>query len=263
MASFMETRVSADLNGTTAIVTGAGNGLGLAIARRLVAGGARVLLVDQDPVVLQRVGSEDLPSRSAFALVKDLAEGDCAPYVFAAARKTLGQVNVLVNDAAWSFHKPMLEVTQAEFDKVVHVNQRAPYFLAQEFCRDIANAAAKPSNPTIVNIASVNASRGNPNLVAYAGTKGAVVAMTRAMAVEMSSLGIRVVSISPGAVETAHTRSLIDSGVIDPPKLFEKALVKRFARCEEVAELVAYLASSRAAFVTGTDWAIDGGYLAF
>ena len=255
--------MSSDLNGIRAIVTGAGNGLGLAIARRFVSGGARVLLVDQDPMVEKRVGSPDLPAESAFALTKDLADDDCATRVFEAARKHLGQVDVLVNNAAWSFHKPMPEVTHAECDREVRVNQRAPYFLAQEFCRDVANAAAKPSNPTIVNIASVNAWRGNPNLVAYAGTKGAVVAMTHAMAVEMSSLGIRVVSISPGAVETDHTRSLIRSGVIDPPKLFQKSLVKRFASSEEVADLVAYLASSRASFATGSDWAFDGGYLAY
>ncbi|HLV86258.1 MAG TPA: SDR family oxidoreductase [Candidatus Sulfotelmatobacter sp.] len=255
--------MSQDLVGVNAVVTGAGNGLGLAIAQCFVAGGAKVLLVDQDPAVSKRVGSADLPISHASALVQDLAEADAAVRVFEAARKTLGQITTLVNDAAWSFHKPMLEVTREEFDRVVHINQRAPYFLVQEFCRDIANARTKPINPTIINIASVNASRGNPNLVAYAGTKGAVVAMTRAMAVEMGPLGVRVVSISPGAVETAHTRSLIKSGVIDPPKLFEKALVKRFAQSEEVAELVAYLASSRATFVTGSDWAFDGGYLAY
>jgi NAD(P)-dependent dehydrogenase (short-subunit alcohol dehydrogenase family) len=259
----MESQVAVDLQGCSAVITGAGNGLGLAIAQRFVAGGAQVLLVDQDPVVLTRTGSSDLPSRQAFAMVKDLAEPDAPVAVFETARKTLGQVNVLVNDAAWSFHKPMLEVTQQEFDKVVHINQRAPYFLAQEFCRAVANAKARPANLAITNIASVNASRGNPNLIAYAGTKGAIVAMTRAMAVEMSSLGIRVNSISPGAVETAYTRSLIDSGVIDPPKLFEKALVKRFATCAEIADLVAYLSSPLAAFVTGANWVIDGGYLAY
>jgi meso-butanediol dehydrogenase / (S,S)-butanediol dehydrogenase / diacetyl reductase len=87
--------------------------------------------------------------------------------------------------------------------------------------------------------------------------------MTRAMAVEMSSLGIRINSISPGAVETAYTRSLVDSGVIDPPKLFLTALIKRFGSCEEILDLVAYLGSSRAAFVTGANWVIDGGYLAY
>lgn len=259
----MESAGSLDLQGGSAVITGAGNGLGLAIAQRFVAGGAQVLLVDQDPVVLKRIGSSDLPSSRAFAMVKDLAESDAAVAVFETAGKKLGQVNVLVNDAAWSFHKPMLEVTQQEFDKVVHINQRAPYFLAQEFCRAVAKAETRPANLAITNIASVNASRGNPNLIAYAATKGAIVAMTRAMAVEMSSLGIRVNSISPGAVETAYTRSLIDSGVIDPPKLFQKALVKRFASCAEIADLVAYLSSPRAAFVTGANWVIDGGYLAY
>jgi NAD(P)-dependent dehydrogenase (short-subunit alcohol dehydrogenase family) len=259
----MESQGSIDLQGCSAVITGAGNGLGLAIAQRFVAGGAKVLLVDQDPVVLKRIGSSDLPSTQASAMVKDLGEPDAAAAVFETANKTLGQVNVLVNDAAWSFHKPLLEVTQREFDKVVNINQRAPYFLAQEFCRAVANAKTRPANLAITNIASVNALRGNPNLIAYAGTKGAIVAMTRAMAVEVSSLGIRVNSISPGAVETAYTRSLIGSGVIDPPKLFEKALVKRFASCAEIAELVAYLSSPRAAFVTGANWVIDGGYLAY
>jgi NAD(P)-dependent dehydrogenase (short-subunit alcohol dehydrogenase family) len=259
----MEMQIPSDLKGSAAIVTGAGNGLGLAIARRFVAGGAKVLLVDQDSAVLTRIGSDDLPAHSAFALVKDLADDDSAGVVFEAAKKTLGQVDALVNNAAWSFHKPLLDVTHAEFERVVRVNQRAPYFLAQEFCCSIAKRATKPANAAIVNIASVNASRGNPNLIAYAGTKGAVVAMTRGMAVEMSPLGIRVNSISPGAVETAFTRSLIDSGVIDPPKLFENALIKRFAHCDEVADVAAYLCSSRAAFVTGADWVIDGGYLAY
>jgi NAD(P)-dependent dehydrogenase (short-subunit alcohol dehydrogenase family) len=258
----MEAKESINLQGCSAVITGAGNGLGLAIARRFAAGGAQVLLVDKDPVVLKRVGSSDVPPTQAFAMVKDLAESDAAAAVFETARKTLGQVNVLVNNAAWSFHKPMLEVTQQEFDKVVHVNQRAPYFLAQEFCREVANANTRAKNLAITNIASVNASRGNPNLVAYAATKGAIVAMTRALAVEMSSLGIRVNSISPGAVETAYTLSLIDSGVIDPPKLFERALVKRFASCAEIADLVAYLSSPLAAFVTGANWVIDGGSLA-
>lgn len=245
------------------MITGAGNGLGLAIARRFVAGGARVLLVDQDRIVLDRVGKPDLPSSCAFAMHKDLAEAEAASEVFETAHRTLGPVNVLVNDAAWSFHKPMLEVTQAEFDRVVRINQSAPYFLAQEFCRAVVNARTKPANLAITNIASVNASRGNPNLIAYAGTKGAIVAMTRAMAVELAGLGIRVNSLSPGAVETAYTLSLIDAGVIDPPRLFEKALIKRFASCEEIADLVAYLSSSRAAFVTGANWVIDGGYLAY
>ena len=118
-----------------AVVTGAANGLGLAIARRLSADGAHVLLVDSDSAVLSRINDKDLPSTRTFALVKDLSEEDGAPLVFDQVAKTLGLADTLINNAAWSFHKPMLEVTVAEFDRVVGVNQRAPFFLAQEFLR--------------------------------------------------------------------------------------------------------------------------------
>ena len=193
---------------------------------------------------------------------KDLAESDAAASVFTAVRQTIGIADVLINNAAWSFHKPMQEVTAEEFDRVIAVNQRAPFFLAQEFLRQIAQAPDRPADPVIINIASVNALAGNPNLVPYAGTKGALVAMTRAMAVEMQPFNIRVNSISPAAVETFVTKKLIASGVIDPPKLLEDYLVKRLASCEEIAELVAYLCSASATYVNGANWVIDGGYLA-
>jgi len=247
-------RYPEDMLGRSVIVTGAGNGLGLSIARRFAEGGARVLLVDQDAAVLSRL--EDGKKDSMFALVKDLAEPDAAAVVFRYAKDTLGSIDTLINNAAWSFHKPMLDTTGAEFDRLIAINQRAPFFLAQEFLRQLN----QPEDPTIVNIGSVNALRGNPNLVPYAGTKGAIVAMTRAMAVEMASSHVRVNSICPAAVRTFVTQQLIDSGVIQPANLFNKYLIKRFASCEEIAELVAYLCSEAARYVTGANWEIDGGY---
>lgn len=244
------------------MVTGAANGLGLAIARRLIAGGARVLLIDKDSTVLKRVGEEGFPADKAFALVQDLAEPDAAREVFGHVARTIELADILINNAAWSFHKPLLDVTVEEFDRVVAVNQRAPYFLIQEFFRHVASAVEKPADPCVVNIASVNALSGNPNLAAYAGTKGALVAMSRAIAVEMKDVGVRINTISPAAIETSHTKQLIASGVIDPPKLLEPYLVKRFASCEEIAELVAYLCSPAATYVNGSNWVIDGGYLA-
>jgi NAD(P)-dependent dehydrogenase (short-subunit alcohol dehydrogenase family) len=250
------------VEGRSVIVTGAGNGLGLAIAQRFVELGARVLMIDKEEVVLTRVGTGHLPLQSAFALLKDLADQDAAQVVFAAALARLGQVDTVINNAAWSFHKSMLTVTGDEFDRVVAINQRTPYFLAQEFLRYVSSATTRPAEPVIVNIGSVNALSGNPNLVAYAGTKGAIVAMTRAMAVEMASAGIRVNSISPGAVRTWVTQNLIDSGGIVPDELVKDLPIKRFATCEEVAELVVYLCSKKAAYVDGVNWVIDGGYMA-
>lgn len=253
---------SLSLENRRAIVTGAGNGLGLAIARRLVHGGARVFLVDRDPVVLERIGRSDLPAKMASALVKDLADEDAAQAVFSEALKTFGGLDTLINNAAWSFHKPMLEVTSAEFDQLVAINQKAPFFLAQQFLRHVSDSTFGSSEPSIVNVASVNALVGNAELVPYAGTKGALTAMTRAMAVEMAPFGIRVNTITPSAVDTFVTRSLVADGTIEPSKLFAKRLVKRFASCEEVAELVSYLCSPAAAYVNGADWVIDGGYTA-
>jgi NAD(P)-dependent dehydrogenase (short-subunit alcohol dehydrogenase family) len=244
------------------VVTGAAHGLGLAIARRFAAGGAFLLLVDNDPTVLSRVSEDDFDSGRAFAIVKDLADPDAARVIFENAQESIGAVDVLINNAAWSFHKAMIKVTVEEFDRVVGINQRAPFFLAQEFVRQISAQQTRPRDPVIINIGSVNALAGNPNLVPYAGTKGALTAMTRAMAVELSEMGIRVNTISPAAVETYVTKNLVSAGVIDPPKLFEKYLIKRFASCEEVADLVVFLCSSSATFVNGTNWVIDGGYMA-
>jgi NAD(P)-dependent dehydrogenase (short-subunit alcohol dehydrogenase family) len=258
ISEVLETRSSC----RRAVITGAANGLGLAIARRFAADQARLLLVDSDATVLSRIGEKDFPAARTYSLVQDLSEPEAARAVFDHAARTIGVADVLINNAAWSFHKPMLEVTVAEFDRVVGVNQRAPYFLAQEFLRQVSRAPQKPHDPAIVNIASVNALVGNPGLAAYAGTKGALVAMTRAMAVEMAEYHVRVNAISPAAVETFVTKNLIASGVIDPPKLLEDYLIKRFASCEEIAELVAYLCGPSATYVNGANWVIDGGYIA-
>lgn len=255
-------RSAASSSPRRAVVTGAANGLGLAIAKRLSANGAFVLLVDSDSLVLSRVTESGFAPERTFALVKDLSEPDAATVVFERAASTIGLVDTLINNAAWSFHKAMREVTISEFDRVVNVNQRAPFFLAQAMLKEISEAKARPRDPVVINIGSVNALAGNPNLVAYAGTKGALTTMTRAMAVEMNPWGIRVNAICPAAIETYVTRNLIAAGVIDPSQLFDKYLQKRFASCEEIAELVAYLCSDSATYVNGANWVIDGGYLA-
>jgi meso-butanediol dehydrogenase / (S,S)-butanediol dehydrogenase / diacetyl reductase len=258
----MDSELDRSLAGRCAIITGAGNGLGLAIAKKIAACGAKVLLVDCDPAVANRPAEFDCEEGMASAMIKDLAAEDAAPAVFQRALVALGDVDTLINNAAWSLHKTVLDMTNADFDRLVAINQRAPYFLAQEFMRHVSGRAEKPADPCIVNIASVNALAGFSHLVAYAGTKGALVAMTRAMAVEMASLGIRVNSISPAVVDTPMLRKVIADRKIDMSAFFEKYLVKRLTSSEEIAELVAYLCSPGAACVDGANWAIDGGYLA-
>lgn len=239
------------------LVTGAAHGLGLGIARRLVSAGARVAMVDVDPVVADRAAEPAMGGR-ATAIVKDLAAPDAAQEIFEAVAKEFPSLDGLVNCAAWSFHKPAAQVSLQEFDRVVAINQRAPYFLCQKFA---AQLAASDRDPCIVNIASVNAVAGNANLVAYAGTKGALAAMTRAFAVEFAPR-IRVAAISPGAVRTHVTEQLIHSGQIDPPAIMERFLIRRFTTVEEIAELVAFLFGPTAGCITGSNWMFDGGYTA-
>jgi NAD(P)-dependent dehydrogenase (short-subunit alcohol dehydrogenase family) len=236
------------------LVTGAAQGLGLGIARRLVGAGARLVLVDRDPAVKDHL-ADPLLSNSAIAFVRDLAEPDAARDLIRSASEKMGVLDGLVNCAALSFHKPFSETTISEFDHIVAVNQRAPYFLSQEFAKAVSDGVA---DPCIVNIASVNALIGNAYLTAYASTKGALVAMGRAMAVELAPR-IRVVTLSPGAVLTTNTEKLVAEGQIDVEKMFSRFLVKRFITVEEVADLVAFVFSPSAKSITGSNWIIDGG----
>jgi len=237
------------------LVTGAANGLGLGIARTLATAGAHLILTDVDVKVEERAREPEFGGR-AIALVQDLAEADAADRLVAESVRLVGSLNGLVNCAAWSFHKPASETTVQEFDRVVAINQRTPYFLA---CRFAAQLNLADDDACIVNIASVNALVGNPNLIAYAGTKGALAAMTRAMAVELAP-HVRVVAISPGSVKTHVTNQLIASGQIDPQALLDTALIKRFITVEEIGELVSFLFSPAARSVTGANWVFDGGY---
>jgi len=247
--------MSYDHSSRRILVTGAANGLGLGIARILGGAGARLALADVDAKVHERAAEPEFAGR-AIALVRDLAEPEAAHWLIEESVHAMGSLNGLVNCAAWSFHKPALATTIAEFDRVVAINQRAPYFLACEFARQLSEAG---SDACIVNIASVNALVGNSNLVVYAGTKGALAAMTQALAVEFASL-MRVVAISPGSVRTHVTEQLIQSGQIDPEGLVDGALIKRFIAVEEIGELVSFLFSPAARSVTGANWVIDGGY---
>jgi len=250
-----------DLGNRTILITGAAQGLGLGIARRLARAGARMVLVDCDPVVEDHL-EDPVFATSAIALVGDLAEPNAPRDLIREALEKVDSLNGLINCAAWSLHKALAETTLQEFDRLVAINQRAPFFLSQEFARAICNAAPDAApDPCIVNIASVNASVGNANLTGYASTKGALVAMGRAMAVELAPR-IRVVTISPGAVLTTNTENLIAAGQIVVPRLLERFLIKRFISVEEIADLVAFLFGPSAISITGCNWVVDGGLTA-
>jgi NAD(P)-dependent dehydrogenase (short-subunit alcohol dehydrogenase family) len=242
-------------------VTGAAQGLGLSIAKRLGQEGAALALVDVNPKVL-KIAAQSVFGGNAIAIQKDLADDDAAD-VISQANHELGPLDGLINCAAWSLHGPAAKMTQKDFNRLIAINQRAPFFLSQRFVAQLEKAkkGKKKKDTCIVNIASVNAVAGNPNLVAYSGTKGALVAMTRSMAVEFAPR-VRVVAISPASILTPAAAELVRKGTIKPKSHFSRYLIQRFIAPEEVAELVQFLFSKSAISITGCNWIIDGGYMA-
>jgi NAD(P)-dependent dehydrogenase (short-subunit alcohol dehydrogenase family) len=245
-----------DLSHRRILVTGAAQGLGLGIARHLAECGAALVLTDIDDRVCN-YAREPLFAR-AIAVVQDLADSDAAAKIMEETRERFGSLNGLINCAGWSLQRPLGEETLEEYDRLIAINQRSPYFLCQKFVAQLTDAEP---DPCILNIASINAMVGNRNLVAYAGTKGALVAMTRALAVELAPR-VRVVAISPAGVRTDFTLQLIREGVLDAEASRRKRLIPRFIEVEEIAQLTAFLMGPAAKSVTGCNWAFDGGYTA-
>jgi 2-deoxy-D-gluconate 3-dehydrogenase len=232
-------------------------GLGLGIARHLASQGAKVFLSDCHPSVTDRA-AEPIFGTPALVAVVDLADADSMLRLVDRAVQELGELNGLVNCARLEFPQAHGRNYDSEFDRVVAINQRAPFFLSQQF---VAHLMPLALDPCIVNIASINGLVGNASLAAYSATKGALIAMTRALAVEYAGRA-RVVAISPGAVRTDFTEAMIQRGEIEVEKMLSKFLIQRFTTVGEIAELVGFLFSAAGASATGANWILDGGYTA-
>jgi NAD(P)-dependent dehydrogenase (short-subunit alcohol dehydrogenase family) len=253
-----------DLGGRTALVTGAARGLGRAIAGRLAAAGAAVWLVDRDPGGLEtateavrRMGG------TAAAQVADLADTGGLAGLVEEAAAWRGGLDVLVNNAGVMQTTPFLAVTPEDYDRLVRVNQTAVFFLTQAAGRHMATRG----RGAIVNIASVAGRGGRPLAAHYAATKAAVISLTRSAALALAPHGVRVNAVCPGVLPTAMMDEIDrDRGRLLglPPGEAVRRVVAtvplgRAARLEEAAEVVAFLASDRASYVTGQAVNVCGG----
>ena len=242
-----------DLNGQVAVITGGAQGIGRAAAQALHDAGARVWLLDRDLPAAQAAAAT---MAGAQALAVDVAEPASIDAAFSAIAGQTGQVDILVANAGASIRRPALELTLAEWNQVLAVNLTGSFLCAR------AAAALMPAQGgAIVATSSVMGLSGGgpyPN-PAYHATKGALVNLTRSLAVEWAARGIRVNAVAPTWTRTGFI------GALGPETLARiEALMplRRLAEPEEVASAILYLASPAAAMVTGHVLAVDGGFLA-
>jgi glucose 1-dehydrogenase len=249
----------ARLSGRVAVVTGSSSGIGQAIAVRLAADGAKVVINYRGSLE----GANETKARveaaggSAIVVQGDVSKIADMKNLIEQAWKQFGSCDVLVNNAGLDKRADFLDVNEQDYDLVLNVNLKSVFFLTQEFARRLKEAKL-PGR--VINISSVHEDMPFPHFASYCASKGGVRMLMRDLAVELGPLGITVNNIAPGAIETPINAKLLD----DQSKL--KALLKniplgRMGKPEEVAGLAAFLASDDAAYVTGSTYVIDGGLM--
>lgn len=241
--------MSTEFDELHAIVTGGASGIGAAVVRRLIAGGARVAVLDLD---ISTASSE------SFAVVADVGDDASVRDAVAKAAAELGGIDIVINNAGIGAQGTVEENDDAEWARVLDVNvigMARVTRAALPYLRESNHAA-------IVNVSSIVATAGLPSRVLYSASKGAVAAMTRAMAADHVREGIRVNAVSPGTADTPWVQRLL-SAAADPEA--ERAALEarqphgRLVSPDEVADAVAYLASPRSGSTTGTSLSVDGG----
>ena len=249
------------LEDKVAIVTGAARGIGLACAQRLVREGARVVLADIEDESGQRA-ADDLNSGGS-RLVEyvscNVAERLDIHNLLAACLEAFGRVDVLVSNAGVLDDKPFLELDEDEFERVINTNLKGSFLVGQAVARQmIKQAAGRWSHGAIVNMSSINAHFALPDHVAYTVSKGGIQQLTRAMALALAPHKIRVNAVGPGTIVTPMIKDVVKDEDFRQ-RVLSRTPLGRFGRAEEVAAIVAWLASEESSYVTGETIYADGG----
>ena len=246
------------LTGRGVLVSGGTSGIGLATARRFVEEGARIFVagldLDEVAAALDALRSLGVAEGAAF----DVAEEAEVDRVVEAASAALDGIDVLINNAGIAFMRPFLDLETERWDRMLDVNLRGQFLVAQRVARTMVE---RGRGGAIVNMASTNAIAGEAGYAHYDASKGGVAMLTRTMAVELASHGIRVNALCPGKITTP-----LQDGAEDPSYverfLRERVPLGRSGTPEEVASAYAFLASDEASYITGALLLVDGGQLA-
>lgn len=253
-----------DLKGKVAIVTGAAKGMGRAHSLKLAGAGAKVVLADIDLPGCEQVVQEIKKMRGdAIALKCDMSQKKDIDNLIAEAVRQFKKIDILVNNAGIFPFKPFLQMTEQDFEKVIDINLKGYFLCAQAASKEMQKNQPneKGSRGSIINIASIAAIMGFAGLAHYCASKGGVVAMSKALALELAPLGIRINNIAPGAIDTpgASNASMTEE---QRKAMLAPIPMKRQGEAEEIANAVLFLASDESSYMTGSTMVVDGGWVA-
>lgn len=238
------------LDGRHIVVTGGGGAIGRAIATRLAAAGARVLLADRDGAAAEHAA---LAIPGARALALDVTDEAACGALPREAEARIGGLDALVHAAGIGIECAFLDTSREEFERLLAVNLTGAFLVCREAARAMAPGGA------IVTIASTAGERGSARRAAYAASKAGLISLTQTMAIELAPLGIRANAISPGPIETELTRRMHSAGT--RAAFGARTPLARYGLPEEVAGAALYLLSAEASYTTGHVLHVDGGFL--
>jgi NAD(P)-dependent dehydrogenase (short-subunit alcohol dehydrogenase family) len=241
-----------NLSGKIAVVTGGNSGIGNATARKLKELGANVVITGRNPEAVESAANE----LGVMGVVADQASLDDIDTLVSQVKEEFGHVDVLFINAGVAAFAPVEHLSEEQFDTTMNVNFKGAFFTLQKFLPILREGAS------VINLSSINAYTGMPNTAAYAASKAALNSLTRTAAYELASRNIRVNSVNPGPTNTAIFGKLgmPDEAIQEFASAMQDRIpLKRFGEPEDVASLVAFLASDDASFITGAAYNIDGG----
>ena len=247
------------LEDRVAIVTGAAQGIGYAIASRLCEEGARVVVGDLDAARSREAAHRiDASGKRVIAHAGDVSKKATAVALVEAAVESFGAVDILVNNAGVTHAAEFLDLDEADFDRVLAINLKSMFLCGQAAARRMV---AQGKGGAIVNLSSVNAVLAIPNQVPYCVSKGGIAQLTKVMALSLASHGIRVNAIGPGTIATEMAKKAVLGSDEAKRKILSRTPLGRLGEPEEVAAIAAFLASDDASYVTGQTIYPDGGRL--
>ena len=245
----------AGIAGKTVMITGAAAGIGFCLSKAFAQQGAKVFMIDLNQEALTEA-TQALEVYSVQGYAANVTDDDAVRAAFEACKNSFGLVDVLFNNAGISLNKPSLDITMSEWRRCVDINLSSLFLCSQEAAKHMQ----QQGSGVIINTASIWGLSTSAERTAYCTTKAGVVSMTKCLAAEWGSLGIRVLAIGPGYTRTALVEKLQQQNTLDVVDLERRTPLGRLAEPEEIAELALFLASDAAKFMTGQTYLIDGGW---